>query len=64
MSTLQPSGESLKKAVQWISDQRNQNPDVNLTQLVDDAGFRFDLSPKDCQFLLRMVKDDHRQNSA
>jgi hypothetical protein len=64
MSTVQPKSESLKKAVKWISEKRKETPDINLTRLVDDAGFRFDLSPKDSQFLLRLVKNDDRQNSA
>ena len=60
MSTVQPQGEQLKKAVQWISEKRKEDPDVRPAKLVDEAGFRFDLSPKDCEFLLRLVKnDDH-----
>ena len=64
MSTVQPRSEQLKKAVKWISEKRKETPDINLTQLVDAAGLQFDLSPKDCQFLLRLVNDDHRQNPA
>ena len=64
MSTVQPKSESLKKAVKWISEKRKENPDINLTRLVDDASFQFDLSPKDSQFLLRLVKNDDHQNSA
>ncbi|MBU8849986.1 MAG: hypothetical protein KOO65_09015 [Desulfobacterales bacterium] len=64
MAALQPQGDKLKKAVRWISEKRKQNPDINLTKLVDDAGFQFDLSPKDSQFLLRFVKNDNHQNPA
>ncbi|WP_300464677.1 hypothetical protein [Desulfobacula sp.] len=64
MSTVQPKSEALKKAVKWISEKRKENPDINLTRLVDDASFQFDLSPKDSQFLLRLVNDDRRQNPA
>ncbi|MCD4719002.1 MAG: hypothetical protein K8S13_03970 [Desulfobacula sp.] len=64
MSTLQPQGDKLRKAVKWVSEKRKQTPDINLTKLVDDAGFQFDLSPKDSQFLLRFVKNDDHQNSA
>lgn len=64
MSTVQPQGEQLKKAVKWISEKRKENPDINPTKLVDEAAFRFDLSPKDSQFLLRLVKNDDCQNSA
>jgi len=64
MSTPQPRGDKLKKAVKWISEKRKENPDINLNKLVDEAGFQFDLSPKDSQFLLRFVKNDNHQNSA
>lgn len=64
MSTIQPQGEKLKKAVKWISEKRKENPDANPAKLVDDAGFRFDLSPRDSEFLLRLIKDDDSQNSA
>lgn len=60
MSTLQPKGEQLKKAIKWISEKRKEKPDIGLAKLVDEAGFQFDLSPKDSQFLSRFVKnDDH-----
>ncbi len=59
MSTVQPQGEQLKKAVKWISDKRKENPDINLAKLVNDASFQFDLSPKDSEFLSRFVKEDN-----
>jgi hypothetical protein len=56
MTRVQPQGEALKQAVQWISEQRKENPDINLAALVDKTAFRFDLSPKDSEFLLRFVQ--------
>ena len=64
MSTLQPQGEKLRKAVKWISEKRKENPDINPVKLVDEAGFQFDLTPKDSEFLLRFVKNDDHQNPA
>ena len=64
MPTVTPKGENLKKAVKCISDKRQENPDINLNKLVDDAGLQFDLSPKDCEFLLRFVRDDNGQDTA
>ncbi len=61
---MQPKGEMLKKAVKFISEKRQKNPDINLNKLVDDAGLQFDLSPKDCEFLLRFVRDDNGQDTA
>jgi len=56
MTTVQPQGEALKKAIQWISQERKKDPDINLAILVDKTAFKFDLSPKDSEFLLRFVK--------
>ncbi len=64
MSTMQPQGEKLRNAVKWISEKRKENQDINLAKLVDDASFKFDLSPKDSQFLLRFVKNGDYQNPA
>ena len=64
MPTVTPKGENLKKAVTFISEKRQENPDINLNKLVDDAGLQFDLNPKECEFLLRFVKDDNSQNTA
>jgi len=51
--TIQPEGEDLRKATKWISGERLDNPGASLTNLVEQACARFDLSPKDAEFLLR-----------
>jgi hypothetical protein len=45
-------GESLRKAMRWLSEQRMANPTANRAQLVNEAAQRFDLNPKDEEFLL------------
>jgi hypothetical protein len=50
MSIL-PEGEQLRRAVKWISDQRVENPKTNLSKLVCEACLKFDLPPKDAEFL-------------
>ena len=58
MSTVKPQGEQLRKAVKYIAEKRKENPDINLNQLVDETALKFDLSPKDSEFLLRFVKEE------
>ena len=58
MNTIQPKGEPLRKAIKYISEIRNENPDINLVKLVDEVSLKFDLSPKDTEFLLRFVKEE------
>jgi hypothetical protein len=50
---IQPKGEALRKAVQWISEERAARPEEKLSKLVDEAALRYDLSPADEEFLLR-----------
>ncbi len=51
MSIL-PEGEQLRRAVKWISDERLDNPNADLSKLINDACLKFDLPPKDAEFLL------------
>jgi hypothetical protein len=52
MTTIQPEGENLRKAVKWISDERQYNPQARLSKLIEDACLKFDLSPMDAEYLL------------
>jgi hypothetical protein len=54
---LQPQGESIRKAVQWISEQRRDNPGQALADLLDEAGVRFDLNPMEVEFLARTIRE-------
>lgn len=42
---LGPDSEAVHKAVLWIAEQRRENPDAHLPDLLDEAGLRFDLTP-------------------
>jgi hypothetical protein len=55
MSELTPQGENVRKAVKWISEKRQYEPETcgPLTKLVEQASHKFDLSPKDQDFLFR-----------
>jgi len=48
---LLPEGEDLRRAVKWISDGRLDDPARPVQRLVQEAIFKFDLSPKDAEFL-------------
>lgn len=43
----------LKRAVEWISQRRRENPSVALLTLVEEACRRFDLNPIQADFLFR-----------
>ncbi len=50
--SIQPKGEDLRRAVKWVSDERQFNPGKELKALIEEACMKFDLSPKDEEFLL------------
>jgi len=58
MSNIQPHGEDLRKAVKWISEQRQCNSGRAINALVQDACAIFDLSPKDSDFLSRFALEE------
>ncbi len=55
MSTeeLLPEGDKIRKAVKWISAMTQEHPERDRSSIVLEAEQRFDLSPKDCEFLNR-----------
>lgn len=53
---IMPEGEALRKAVKWISAELDGNPGKHAQQLVNEAVTRFDLSPKDAEFLISFYK--------
>jgi hypothetical protein len=63
MSNILPEGEDLRRAIKWISAHLHENPEQSVNPLVHEATFKFDLSPRDANFLLmfyRKKKDDEQ----
>ena len=50
---IEPEGEALRKAVKSIAEERKHNSHVNLSELIEKACLKFNLSPKEEDFLLR-----------
>ena len=57
MSVPLPEGETLRRAIRWISEQQELTPKPSKISLVEEAGKKFDLSPKDCDFLIRFLSE-------
>ena len=57
MSDLFPDGEDVRRAVKWISDNLQDDSDKPVTRLVQDAIFRFNLSPRDAEFLVGFFRE-------
>jgi hypothetical protein len=56
MTTVQPEGEDLRKAVKWISEERKYDPEAKTSRLIEEACLKFDLSPMDAEYLLNFLK--------
>ena len=56
--SIHPRGEGIRQAVRWISEERKYDPDIKIKKLVREAVEKFNLSPKDAEFLDRFVKDE------
>ncbi|MBC2695068.1 MAG: hypothetical protein HF982_07305 [Desulfobacteraceae bacterium] len=53
--SIQPEGEDIRKAVKWVSDQRKFKPGKDLNKIIEEACIKFNLSPKEAEFLRRFV---------
>ena len=51
VSDTQPCGEKIKKAVRWIGETLQLYPNKERSSLIKEAEIRFDLSPRECEFL-------------
>jgi len=56
MSDILPEGEDLRRAVRWVSGSLQENVGQRVQVLVQEAIFKFDLSPKDAEFLLNFFR--------
>ena len=58
MGTIQPEGENLRKAVQWISDERKYGPKKKPVVLIEEACLKFNLTPADAEYLSKFVREE------
>ncbi len=56
MHDLMPEGEDLRRAVKWVTDMLREFPGRPVQQFVREAIFRFDLSPKDAEFMMGLFR--------
>ena len=55
MTTVQPEGEQIRKAVQWISEEKQARPQKSRLKLIEEAGIKFNLSPAEEEYLGRLL---------
>ena len=57
MATVIPEGENIQKAIKWISADLEDNTNQPLHMLNEKSVFKFDLSPKDTEFLMGFLRN-------
>lgn len=60
MATIQPKGEKVRQAVRWISSERLEDENRSIQKLIQEAALRFNLSPKDEEFLNSFYKEEEK----
>lgn len=58
MTTILPEEEKIRRATKWLIEECKYSPERPVTILIEEACLKFDLSPKDAEFLQRFVKDE------
>jgi len=56
MATIVPDSDDVQRAIKWISQSLEEKPDQSVAKLVEQAVFKFDLSPVDSEFLIGFFK--------
>ena len=54
---IQGQGESLRRALRWLSERRQEDPKIPRLKLIEDAALRFDLTPAEADFLVMEWKE-------
>ena len=49
--SVHPEGESLRRAVRWISGHLEEDAEQPLPPLIESATLRFDLTPRESEYL-------------
>ncbi|HEU6438484.1 MAG TPA: hypothetical protein VE028_13620 [Nitratidesulfovibrio sp.] len=59
MTTVIPHSELVKRAAAWVAERRAEQPSCPLSDLVDEAGARFNLGPMETEMLLDLFRTCH-----
>ena len=61
MATIMPEAENVQKAIKWISSNIEDGENQPLFKLIESAVFKYDLSPKDSEFLLGFFRNHNKK---
>lgn len=55
---LEKQGDNVRKAIEYIDERKREQPDTSVLKLISEAGARFNLTPKDEEFLIVFFKSN------
>ncbi len=55
-TTIHPPGDKIQKAIKEFSELLEEKPEIDRRKLLEKVVKKFDLSPKECDFLERNFK--------
>jgi len=50
-SKLPGSQDKMRKVLRWVGEELGERPEKTRKQVFEEAEFKFDLSPQECEFL-------------
>ena len=56
VNILEKKGDNVTKAINYIDSGLREKPNTSVHKLISEAGARFNLSPKDEEYLIRFFK--------
>lgn len=63
-SSIQPPATALKKALRWVGDMLREQPEKSRQVLLREAAVRFDLTPRECEFIEQELEQPPTANAA
>lgn len=61
--TIMPKGERVRNAIRWISEHLKTDPSRAVMPLVNEAGMKFDLTPKESEELIQFYRSARERES-
>jgi hypothetical protein len=58
---MQPKREAIRQALRWISEERKAQPERPLSELLETAGQRFDLTPLEQESLITWLSEQRTE---
>jgi hypothetical protein len=59
--TVKKHSQELRRAVKWVSERRQEDPSLTLAQLLAEAGPKFNLTPKDQEGLMLLLREEDKR---